>query len=103
MELESSDADVRHTVPTWAEDTATQGCDRSADPSGRNGGAAKSRPKENGHSGAKAVNPRGLGTESPKSNKDGDPFRAYPLDPWVPAVAAAFVRQLRGPHLRTCP
>jgi hypothetical protein len=57
-----------YTDFTWAEDTATQGCDRSADPAAGmrlrtqawRGGA--SRPKQTRYSGWKAVNPRGLGT-----------------------------------------
>src|SRR5580704_1892857 len=36
-------------------------------PSGRYGRVGASRPNENSHSGDKAVNPRGLGTESPNS------------------------------------
>jgi hypothetical protein len=47
------------------------------------------RPMDS-HSGAKAINPRGMGTESPSE----EALFLY-------AVAAALVRQLRGPHLST--
>jgi hypothetical protein len=43
---------------------ATQGCDQSADPAAGMARGGASRP-QNCHSGAKAINPRGLGTESP--------------------------------------
>ena len=52
-----------YTGLTWAEGTATQGCDRSAD-SGA-GIMGRRKPPYEQHSGAKAINPRGLGTESP--------------------------------------
>src|SRR5271156_6204812 len=48
---------------TWAEGTATQGCDRSADSAA--GMMRRRKPPRQQHSGAKAINPRGLGTESP--------------------------------------
>jgi hypothetical protein len=56
--------DVVYTDVTWAEDMATQGCDQSADPAAGMAWGGASRPV-NSHSGAKAINPRGLGTESP--------------------------------------
>jgi hypothetical protein len=34
-------SEVNYTVKTWAEDTATQGCDRSADPAAGMEGAAR--------------------------------------------------------------
>ena len=43
---------------------ATQGCDPSADPGAGMAGRRPAAP-EACHSGAKAINPRGLGTESP--------------------------------------
>jgi len=43
---------------------ATQGCDQSADPAAGMARGGASRP-QNSHSGVKAINPRGLGTESP--------------------------------------
>src|SRR5580698_6175537 len=54
-----------YTDFTWAEDMATQGCDQSADSAARMLGAAAAAPAAKLHSGAKAINPRGLGTESP--------------------------------------
>jgi hypothetical protein len=54
-----------YTDLTWAEDTATQGCDRSADPAA--GMKGRRKPPYQQHSGAKAINPRGLGTESPSN------------------------------------
>jgi hypothetical protein len=55
---------IVYSDSTWAEDTATQGCDRSADPAA--GMMGRRKPPYQQHFGAKAVNPRGLGTESPK-------------------------------------
>jgi hypothetical protein len=52
-----------YTDFTWVEDMATQGCDRSADSAA--GMMGRRKPPFGQHSGAKAVNPRGLGTESP--------------------------------------
>ena len=49
---------------TSAEDTATQGCDRSADRGvSMHGGAAL--PLRHADADRKAINPRGLGTASP--------------------------------------
>ena len=53
-----------YTDLAWAEDMATQGCDQSADPAAGMAWGGASRPL-NSYSGAKAINPRGLGTESP--------------------------------------
>src|SRR5712691_7163278 len=44
-----------YTSDTWAEDTATQGCDQSADPGA--GMAGRRRPPQPSHSGEKAINP----------------------------------------------
>jgi hypothetical protein len=57
---------------------------------GRNGGAVTAAPTS--HSGAKAVNPRGMGTESP-FHKSSPSLSIFPV----------LVRQLRGPHLSTWP
>jgi hypothetical protein len=50
---------------TWAEDTATQGCDRSAGSAAGILRVSYGCPADLGYSGAKAINPRGMGTESP--------------------------------------
>ena len=56
-----------YTDLTWAEDMATQGCDLSADSTA--GMRGRRKPPFWQHSGAKAVNPRGLGTESPSKKR----------------------------------
>ena len=63
-----------YTGFTWAEGTATQGCDRSADSAAGIMGWRK--PPYEQHSGAKAINPRGLGTESPSKREHFTVFSA---------------------------
>jgi len=47
---------MAYTGSTWAEDTAPQGCDRSAVPGAGMAWAAQAAPLRS-HSGAKALNP----------------------------------------------
>ena len=102
-------AGLVYTGLTWAEDRATQGCDRSADPAagmaGRRQPPYRKQPfwRQSGKS-------PGLGTESPIKKAflpirfwPGRPTRRHPHCALPAAVAAVLVRQLRGPHLSTCP
>jgi hypothetical protein len=63
-----------------------QGCDRSADSAaGMARGGVQPLRKPGSHSGAKAINPKGMGTESTSEEAV-----------FLYEVVAALVRQLRG-------
>ena len=86
-----------YTDFTWAEDMATQGCDRSADPAaGRQGGGKPPWLRE-------LLNP--FWRERDKSREREGRALALNKDSFlIPhEVGAVFVRQLRGPHLSTWP
>ena len=99
-----------YTDLTWAEDRAPQGCAPSADPAA--GMAGRRQPPHNRTAilAENAVNPRGLGTASPTEESllpiwfcSREVERSH-IHCGAPAAAVAvFVRQLRGPHLSTCP
>ena len=85
-----------YTGSTWAEDTATQGCDRSA----------VQRPEWRG--GASRPAPQPFWRESVKSReREGSAlaFReaSFLVALFLQSAAAVLVRQLRGPHLSTWP
>ncbi len=95
-----------YTGLTWAEDTATQGCDRRADSAV--GMAGRRKPPFWLHSGGKAINPRGLGTESP-SNTDPfriairsrtEPLRLLPCKPCSLRAASMLERRMQTVGLR---
>jgi hypothetical protein len=99
-----------YTDLTWAEDRATQGCDPSADPAAGMAGRRQPPQKRTAILAENAVNPRGLGTASPTEESLLPIWFCSREIEWshihcgAPAAAvAAFVRQLRGPHLSTCP
>jgi hypothetical protein len=54
-----------YTGIAWAEDSGNAGMRPERRPRGRNGGGGV-QPPQASHSGPKAINPRGLGTESPR-------------------------------------
>jgi len=99
-----------YTDLTWAEDRATQGCDPSADPAAGMAGRRQPPQKRTAILAENAVNPRGLGTASPTEESllpiwfcSREVERSH-IHCGAPAAAVAvFVRQLRGPHLSTCP
>ena len=67
---------------------ATQGCDPSADPGAGMAGRRPAAPAAS-HSGVKAINPRGLGTESPSKSIKGFSFlSSLPRPRPIPAVTA---------------
>jgi transcriptional regulator with XRE-family HTH domain len=99
-----------YTDLTWAEDRATQGCDPSADPAAGMAGRRQPPQKRTAILAENAVNPRGLGTASPTEESLLPIWFCSREIEWshihcgAPAAAVAvFVRQLRGPHLSTCP
>jgi hypothetical protein len=55
-----------YTDFTWAEDRATQGCDPSADPAAGMAGRRQPPQERTTILAENAINPRGLGTESPR-------------------------------------
>jgi hypothetical protein len=99
-----------YTDLIWAEDRATQGCDPSADPAAGMAGRRQPPQKRTAILAENAVNPRGLGTASPTEESLLPIWFCSREIEWshihcgAPAAAVAvFVRQLRGPHLSTCP
>jgi hypothetical protein len=77
-----------YTGHTWAEDTATQGCDQSADPGA--GMAGRRKPPLMHPFWRESDKSQGFGDGVPKERN------LLPYD-----VGAILVRQLRGPHLST--
>src|SRR6266446_779877 len=85
-----------YTGRAWAEDTATQGCDRSADsgPGFREGEFPFQLALLDQESWLRAINPRGMGTESPST----EPFLTMQRRSWwgskcVPLQYKAFQLQ----------